>query len=78
MAQTVGFCLERAEEAAREARGATLDNVRERARRSEVAWREMADRAIKIEENRARRTEERADANDRMTANDPAAALGEG
>lgn len=58
MAQTIDFYQERAAEAAEEARNATLDNVRERALRSEAAWRQMADRAMAVEENRARRAAE--------------------
>ena len=49
------FATERAEEAASAARSAELDNVRERALRSEAAWRDMADRARKTEESRAKR-----------------------
>jgi hypothetical protein len=46
------FYLARAEDAAKEAAAATLDNVRERARRSEAAWRSMAARMARIEEQR--------------------------
>jgi hypothetical protein len=52
MAQNFEFYDERAREAAREATVATLDNVRERALRSEKAWRVMADRALTIEQDR--------------------------
>jgi hypothetical protein len=55
MAQTIAFFIERAEESAQEARSATLQNVRERALRSEASWRAMAVRAQTIEDNRARR-----------------------
>ncbi len=48
MALTYEFYIARAEEAAKEAERAQLDNVRERALRSEAAWREMADKARKI------------------------------
>ena len=58
MAQTASFFLERAEEAAREARSAELANVRERALRSEAAWRAMADRATKVQTLRKRKAEE--------------------
>ena len=54
----VDFYEERAEEAAEEARKATLVNVRERALRSEAAWREMANRAIAVEDERARKIAE--------------------
>jgi len=49
------FATERAAEAAQAAETAELDNVRERALRSEAAWRDMADRARKTEESRAKR-----------------------
>ena len=49
------FATERAEEAARQAESAELHNVRDRALRSEAAWRDMADRARKTEESRAKR-----------------------
>lgn len=49
------FATERAAEAARDAEVAELDNVRDRALRSEAAWRDMADRARKTEESRAKR-----------------------
>ena len=55
MAQSMQFCLDRAEEAAKEALGATLDNVRDRALRSEAAWRSMFLRLHTIETNRDRR-----------------------
>jgi hypothetical protein len=49
------FANERAAEAAHDAEVAQLDNVRDRALRSEAAWRDMADRARKTEESRAKR-----------------------
>lgn len=49
------FATERADEAAQAAVSAQLDNVRERALRSEAAWRDMADRARKTEESRSKR-----------------------
>ncbi|MET1755219.1 hypothetical protein ABVV53_07090 [Novosphingobium sp. RD2P27] len=49
------FATERAEEAALAAETAELDNVRDRALRSEAAWRDMAVRARKTEESRAKR-----------------------
>jgi len=54
----IEFFEERAEEAADEARNATLANVRERALRSEAAWREMANRAIAVEDEKARKIAE--------------------
>jgi len=49
LALSYEFLIARADEAAREGQQAALDNVRERALRSEAAWREMARRALKIE-----------------------------
>lgn len=52
MSQNFEFYNARAKEAAVEAKAAKLDNVRERALRSETAWREMADRALQMEQER--------------------------
>lgn len=52
MGTSYEFFLLRADEAANEAAGAALDNVRDRALRSEAAWRGMADRALQIERER--------------------------
>jgi hypothetical protein len=60
MAQTLEFYMARAEEAATEARNATLTNVRDRALRSEASWRAMATRAQTAETSRARRSDEAA------------------
>ncbi len=49
------FANERAEASARDAQAAVLDNVRDRALRSEAAWRAMADQALKTEEGRRQR-----------------------
>jgi hypothetical protein len=43
------FYLARADENMRDAESATLDNVRDRCRRSEAAWRLMAERVIRSE-----------------------------
>ena len=59
MAQTFAFYNQRAEESAADAEEATLENVRERALRSEKTWRGLADQAKKIEEDRAKAEEER-------------------
>lgn len=59
MSQNYEFYNTRAKEAAAEAAKATLDNVRERALRSETAWREMADRALQMEQEREVAKEER-------------------
>ncbi|MCB2077493.1 MAG: hypothetical protein KDE55_07320 [Novosphingobium sp.] len=62
MAQTIEFYEQRAEEAAQEARNAKLVNVRERALRSEAAWREMADRAIAVDKAREDKRKEQEQA----------------
>ncbi len=54
MSVTREFYLARAEECRTEAANAPLENVRERARRSEAAWREMADRMARVEAQRVR------------------------
>jgi len=46
------FYVARAEQARADAEAATLDNVRERCRRSEAAWNELADRAARTEQLR--------------------------
>ncbi len=61
MSVTSAFYLDRAEECARDANTATLDNVRDRALRSEAAWRTMADRLLKGEAMRDRAVAERAE-----------------
>jgi len=60
MAQTYEFYNERAKEAAVEAQNAALDNVRDRALRSEKAWRAMADRALQSAQDREKADAERA------------------
>ena len=52
MSVSSDFYLARAAESAKEAENAKLDNVRDRCRRSEAAWREMADRLIRNDEMR--------------------------
>ena len=44
MSATSEFYTARADESARDAASATLDNVRDRCLRSEAAWRSMAER----------------------------------
>jgi hypothetical protein len=61
MSQTFEFFDARAREAAVDAEEATLDRVRERALRSEAAWRQMAIRAQVIEDDRAKAAEARAE-----------------
>ncbi len=53
MATQVDLCMTRAAEAHAAAEGATLDNVREAHRRSELAWTQMAERAASVERARA-------------------------
>ena len=52
MSVTTDFYLARAAECARDAEATALDNVRDRFRRSEAAWRVMADRLQRGEEMR--------------------------
>jgi len=61
MSQTFEFFDARANEAAADAEAATLDRVRERALRSEAAWRQMAARAQVMETERAKAAEARAE-----------------
>jgi hypothetical protein len=49
LSTTSEYYLARANENARDAESATLDNVRDRCRRSEAAWRLMADRVVRGE-----------------------------
>jgi hypothetical protein len=60
MSVTSDFYLARADECAREAAATSLDNVRERFQRSEVAWRSMADRLTRGEALRAVNVETKA------------------
>lgn len=53
MSATSDYYLARADECAREAELSTLENVRERSRRSELAWRQMAERLVRAETVRA-------------------------
>lgn len=61
MSQTFEFYDARAKEAAAEARAASLDNVRDRALRSEASWRGLADQARKTAVERAKAERERAE-----------------
>ena len=54
MSQTYDFYDQRAKAAQAEADQAVLDNVRDRELRSAKAWREMANRALLIEAERAK------------------------
>jgi hypothetical protein len=59
MALSYEFLIARAEQAAQEAASALLENVRERALRSEAAWRTMADRVLEVALNRELAQQER-------------------
>ena len=72
MSQNFEFYNTRANEAAAEADAATLDNVRERALRSETAWREMADRAKQMEVDRETARVDREKRQAEMAASDDA------
>ena len=61
MTLTYEFCDQRARAAQAEADKSALDNVRERALRSARAWREMADRQLRIDAERVKADAERAE-----------------
>lgn len=63
MALSYEFLIQRAEQAAQEAAGSLLENVKERALRSEAAWRTMADQVLKVERNRELAQQEKLAAN---------------
>ena len=60
MSQGFEFYQARAEESAAEARAAVLDNVRDRALRSEATWRALADQARAVAKERLRVENEKA------------------
>ena len=60
MTMTFEFCDQRARAAEAEAEKTTLANVRERELRSAKAWREMADRQLKVDADRRKADAERA------------------
>ncbi|MET0269635.1 MAG: hypothetical protein ABW173_04315 [Sphingomonas sp.] len=60
MSVSSDFYLARADECARDADAAVLDNVRDRCRRSEAAWRSMADRLIRSDTMRETLANEKA------------------
>ena len=68
MSTTSAFYLARAEESARDAANAALDNVRERCLRSEAAWRAMADRLLRGETMRDTLAAEKAARDDTPTS----------
>ena len=55
------FFLARAAQSAAEAEAATLDHVRERCRRSEAAWMELADKAKRSEKLRLEEVQRKQD-----------------
>lgn len=59
MALSYEFLIQRAEQAAHEAADARLDNVRERALRSEAAWRTMANQMLEAARNREEALQEK-------------------
>ena len=59
MSQTFEFYDSRAREAAKEARDATLENVRQRSLRAEKTWRGLAEQARKVKIDRERALVER-------------------
>jgi len=59
MALSYEFLIARADEAAKDAANAVLENVRTRALRSESVWRDMAARALKIEQDREKALREK-------------------
>lgn len=61
MSATSDFYLARADESARAAAETDLSNVKERALRSEAAWRAMADRLMRGETMRDRLAAEKAE-----------------
>ena len=61
MSQTFAFYDARARESAAEAAIAKLDNVRERALRSEKSWRTLADQAQRVHDERLKSDRERAE-----------------
>lgn len=65
MTLTIEFCEARAKEAGNEAEGASLENVRERALRSQAAWQAMADRAGDVVKARVLREFEARQARER-------------
>lgn len=66
MSLTIEFCEARAREAGDEADRASLDNVRERALRSQAAWQAMATRASDVAKARALKEREASELRDRQ------------
>ncbi|WP_237451814.1 hypothetical protein [Qipengyuania oceanensis] len=59
MSDTYNFQIARADAAAVEAKEASLENAKQRALRSEIAWRGMAQRTLKMEQEREKTRVER-------------------
>ena len=60
MSQSYAFYKARAEDAASEAKGATLSNVKERHLQAEKTWRGLAEQARKVEVDREKARKARA------------------
>ena len=61
VSQTYEFYAARAQEAAAEAKAATLDNVRDRALRSQATWQTLAKQARDVAEQRRKLEQQKAD-----------------
>ena len=72
MTKNYEFQIARADEAAVEAKAATLDNVKERALRSEAAWRKMAHLTLSMDNEREKARVERELRNAEPTGMDEA------
>jgi len=57
---TLKFYLDRAEEARKQAEAATLSHVRDRCRRSEAAWTQLAERSAATEKLRLKQLQMKA------------------
>lgn len=68
MSQSFAFYDQRARDAAAEAQGSTLDNVRDRNLRAEKTWRALADQAQKVEDDRKKAAVVRQERLDREAA----------
>lgn len=68
MALSYEFLIERAEQAAQEAACSVLKNVRERALRSETAWRTMANQVLDVARNRELAAQEKLVAGQGLSA----------
>ena len=68
MNMSIEFCETRAQQAGDDAQSASLENVRERALRSQAAWQAMADRATGIAKAKAHRILEAQQAQDQADA----------